>query len=337
MWRSGVELLVDRKVNFVLAHGSLGDVITSLPAIIHARETHVAEMEMSVWVPHWLMDLVAVLLYPYGDFTLRRFEDFPIKASDRDRGRDGPTLLNYAQNNIQTRCRVDMVDFAFATFLDARPESPEQRSYPTGAPLGPRPKIPSPYVVVPTGATSKTRLLTASVLGPILEYVVQQGLKPVISGTKKAHVKLLDTDGKVEDATVSTEFDQLPQALRDQCLDLRDETTLVQLRDLCGYALAVVGVDGGTLHLTGTTHTPIVYGCTNVLPVHRGITREGHENWKVLHVLPRELECVGCQSNWTLMIGHKFTECIYGDYACTKPPALHPEDFINALQQLTRG
>jgi len=94
----------------------------------------------------------------------------------------------------------------------------------------------------------------------------------------------------------------------------------------------VVGIDGGLLHLAGTTAVPIVYGMTHVEPRCRPIVRGGQRNWNVVHVTPRNLGCSGCQSNWTLMFRHDFRFCLYKDYACTS--ALHAEDFINGLTAL---
>lgn len=336
MWRDNTERLMHPKVNFVLNHGALGDVITSLPAIAHARRAHHSSMKMFVWAGSWMLDLLSTLLHPYGDFSFRRFEDFPKKAAERNPKEDGPVVVNSIHGNQHTRNRVDMVDFAYATLLDARPESSLQRSYLTDAPLGERPDIWGRYVVLPVGATSGNKEFRAEILGPIIEHLLREGVKPVIVGTKKSHTHAL-VGGELKPLPITSHYDSLPEDLRERCVDLREKTTLLELRDLCGYASAVVGMDGGTLHLAGTTDVPIVYGCTHILPVHRGITRDGKENWRVEHVVPRNLECAGCQSNWTLVFAQDFRLCAYEDYACTKRPALDPQDFINALQQLTRG
>ena len=37
MFRDGLELLTEKRVNFVFNHGALGDVICSLPAVIQGR------------------------------------------------------------------------------------------------------------------------------------------------------------------------------------------------------------------------------------------------------------------------------------------------------------
>jgi ADP-heptose:LPS heptosyltransferase len=118
-----------------------------------------------------------------------------------------------------------------------------------------------------------------------------------------------------------------------QCIDMRNKTDdLLTLREWLGHAAAVVGIDGGTLHLAATTEVPIVYGCTRVEPFHRSIVRNDEYNWRLLHVTPRDLECAGCQSKMFFMFKHNFANCVYGDNKCTT--ALRGEDFIEALEEL---
>jgi len=230
-----------------------------------------------------------------------------------------------------------MVDFAFAYLLDAQPESMAERNYPTDAPLGERLrnnawKLIEDYVVFPVGATSDNKLFRASVMVPIIEWVLKQGYQAVIVGTKTSFVSAQTADGSIEPITMRDEIDKIPSQIFDACLDLREKTTLLELRDVCGYASAVVGVDGGTTHLAGTTNTNIIYGLTTTLPKHRYISRHGDPNYKIRYVGPRNLECAGCQSNWLLYFHHDFRFCPYGDNICTE--LLHPEDFINGLKEL---
>jgi ADP-heptose:LPS heptosyltransferase len=98
-----------------------------------------------------------------------------------------------------------------------------------------------------------------------------------------------------------------------------------------GHAAAVVGVDGGTLHLAGTTDVPIVFASGTTLPKHRYIPRHGDHTYRARYIGPRDLECYGCQSNWPMTTLH-FTQCVYGDVACMTK--LHPDDFINGLKEL---
>jgi len=324
MYRNNETLLDVEKMNFVLNHGALGDVITSLPAIVSARRQYPDGVVMRVWAPSWQKELIEHILAPYGEFYVRHYEDFP--KAHAQRGEDfGSVALNQARNNTHTRNRVHMVDYAFNFLLDSQPESMLERSYPTDAPIGPR-EIPAPYIVFPVGATSENKLFRASVMRPIIEWVGQHGYTPVLVGTKTSHTKVDAPEGMIP-IVMLDEADALPAI----CVDMREKTTLLDLRDLCGHAAAVVGVDGGTLHLAGTTDANIIYGLTTTLPKHRYIARDGNPSYKIRYVGPRDLECAGCQSNWR-MSRQDFRFCAYGDNKCTEQ--LHPNDFILGLQEL---
>jgi ADP-heptose:LPS heptosyltransferase len=329
MYRDGKQIISHELQNFVLNHAALGDMISSLPAIVYARKRYTERLKMHVWVPTWQMDLVRHLLAPYGEFTIKDLMRFPEKFEDRKTQIDGAISYNAPVWDQHTRCRVHMVDFAFNFLINARPETMEQRSYPTAAPLGPK-TVDGKYVVFPVGATSDNKLFRASVYGPIMAWCVEHGYKPVVVGTKTSHTHT-QIDGVLKPVVLREQTDLLPQSIWFECLDLREKTTLLELRDVLGHASAVVGVDGGTLHLAGTTDVPIIFASGTTLPKHRYIPRHGSHEFRARYVGPRNLECYGCQSNWPATILH-FTKCAYGDNKCME--LLHPDDFINGLREL---
>lgn len=333
MYRDGKVVRTHDEHRFILNHGALGDMITSLPAIIVARQ-RIPEtaMKLMVYVAPWQLDLVAHLLVPYGAFDVRPITEVPLGAKERMEawGAGAPNSVNTALQNTHTRNRVHMVDYAFAFLTDSRPENMLERSYPTAAPLGPRPKIEGEYVVFPVGATSENKLFKAKVMAPIIHWCLEHGYRPVIVGTKTSHTQA-DAGGTLTPIVIREETQMISRSLFGRCLDMREQTTLLELRDILGHARAVVGVDGGTLHLAGTTDTSIVYAMGATLPKHRFIARNGDPSHKIRYVGPRDLECTGCQSNWALT-RWDFRECAYGDSKCMD--LLHPEDFINGLQEM---
>lgn len=333
MYREGKQVMTHKEHRFILNHGALGDVITSLPALIHARTSTNEMMEMRVYVAPWQVELVAHLLAPYGKFDVRPITEVPLGHKERTEqwGGDVPNSMNTATHNTHTRNRVHMVDYAFNFLIDARPESMAQRSYPVLAPLGPR-MMQREYVVVPVGATSDNKLFRASVMTPVLEWLLENGYTPVIVGTKVSHTRAEMGEGRASEALVIREqTDLVPKEVFAACTDMREKTTLLELRDLLGHAEAVVGVDGGTLHLAGTTDTNIIYAMGTTHPKHRYIARLGDHNHKIKYVIPRNLECFGCQSNWQ-MTRLDFRFCAYDDNLCMEK--LHHEDFINGLKEL---
>jgi ADP-heptose:LPS heptosyltransferase len=337
MYRNNIELVPNVEcVNFVMNHGALGDMLTSLPAVIRARVTHSEHLKMKVWVGEWQRDLVEHLLAPYGKFEVIDIAKFPMKVSERKGWKHkewtgGAVCINQAPYNTHTRNRVHMVDYSFRYLLDAQPEDMLQRSYPTAADIGGIAMPDMPYIVFPVGATSENKLFKAKVMVPIMEWAIENGYRPVIVGTKTSHTKV-EAKGKFIPIKLIDEADKIPGRVLVDCIDLREKTTLLQLRSICGHARAVVGVDGGTIHLAGTTDTNIIYGLTTTLPQHRFIARQGDPMHKIRYVGPRDLECTGCQSNMTLMFGHDFRHCPYGDSICRDH--LHADDFIAGLKEL---
>lgn len=329
MYRDGKQVLTSHVHSFILNHGALGDMITSLPAIVFARENVSDMMAMKVYVPDWHTELVEHLLKPYGPFIVRPITEFPLEKAKREDWDGGPNSLNAAVHNTHTRNRVHMVDYAFAFLTDSRPENMLQRSYPTKAPLGPK-VLDGDYVVFPVGATTDNKLFKAKPMGAVIEWTLARGYKPVLVGTKTSHTQVETATG-LEPITVIDEVDKLPAGMVARCIDMREKTTLLELRDILGHAKAVVGVDGGTLHLAGTTDTNIIYAMGTTLPKHRYIARLGDPARKIRYVGPRELACAGCQSNWVLS-RWDFRFCAYGDSKCMDQ--LHPDDFINGLKEL---
>lgn len=333
MYRDGKKIITAKRHNFVLNHGAMGDAICSLPAIAKAGQWYGDAMDLRVWCGAWQHDLFAHLLAPYGKFTMMDLKDFPAKWEDRRAIRFstdfGPVSYNAPAFDQFTRNRVTMIDFAFHFLLDSRPEGMADRSYLTKAPLGSR-QIVGEYVVFPVGATSENKLFRASVMAPVMRWCFDNGYSVVITGTEKSHTHV-NVDGALQPIKIIAQTEMLPADLREKIVDLREKTTLLELRDILGHADAVVGVDGGTIHLAGTTDVPIIYAMGTTLPKHRYIARQGDHTRKIRYVLPRDLECAGCQSNLFLTTWD-FRHCLYGDSACMG--ALHPDDFIAGLKEL---
>lgn len=332
MYRDGIELRTEDHINFVLSHGALGDAISSLPAVIWARKNHALDMTMAAWVAPYQVDLFRHICGGPGlDFQPLDKLVEALKSGDDKYA--GVCTVNYAIKDTITRNRHDMVEYAFAALIDRQVDSVEEKCYPHWAPLGPR-VLEMDYAVVPVGATNRASTFQVSVMAPYLEWLLAQGITPVLTGKRGETGVTMLAAGKPIKLLIHDKVHELPEALLAKCIDMRDKTTLLELRDLCGHAKIVAGVDGGTLHLAGTTDVPIVYGCTRVDPRHRGIVRHGEHNWNLIHVVPRDLECAGCQSNWTLLFKFDFSGCGYKDFKCTE--SLQAADFIEATDILLR-
>jgi len=325
MFRDEMPLRNIDHMHFILNHAALGDTISSLPAVKWARENHTQDIGMTVWLPDFYLPLMEVIM-PYEGLSFQPLHEFNDKTNDKKVA--GPGAMNAIPSNVVTRNKMDMVRFAYMAMLDREPEESEM-NYPTG-PVGPSPiEIEGRYVAISSGATSKNKVFHADVLGPVIKAMLVKGYKVVILGKSTTIVRAVNEEKPLE---MIHEFDNLPQEIKEQCIDLRDKTSLVDARNIIAHAECFFGVDGGLLHLAGTTDVPIVYGITSVDPVHRPIRRWGIKNWRLKHITPRGLDCAGCQSHWTLMFKHDFRFCAYKDYKCVT--ALNPDDFIDAFDDL---
>jgi hypothetical protein len=112
---------------------------------------------------------------------------------------------------------------------------------------------------------------------------------------------------------------------------MREKTTLLELARSARPRGGVVGVDGGTLHLAGTTDVPIVFASGTTLPEAPLHPAPRRPEFRVRYVGPRDLECYGCQSNWPLTTCTSPNACTATTSAWSK---LHPDDFINGLKEL---
>lgn len=335
MFRDHNILYSAKNIHFVMNHGALGDMITSLPAVAYARATTALSQLMTVWVMAHQVPLVSHLMSGLKNLRVMPLHKFnpkmpPEEGVDPKWHAAGNAFSNGCVSGQLTRNRIPLVDYAHMLLLDRLPRSDVERNYPhTPLLTGPNPLPGTPYVVISVGATSDNKIIPEHVIQAVIEWCDVKGYRPVVLGKSNTLVKVIGEDVPLK---VRYRYDNLPQDVKDIALDLRDKTELLEARNWIGHARAMVGVDGGLLHLAGTTNAPIVYGYTTVRPEDRGIVRFGTMNWNVEHVGPRDLGCTGCQGNWTLMTDHDFQFCAYKDNLCVD--RLHGEDFINALVNL---
>jgi len=312
MYRDGTTVRTEDHVHFLMTHAALGDLITSLPAIIYARKINSLDLGFTLWVPEHQMDLVKHLVGGPG-IQIKALHTFDMKTHVRSEA--GPAVVNCGLKDTVTRNKMDLVTFGFVVQLDTIPRTTADMNYPHWSPVKPMHGLPKQYVVISSGATSDNKIFHPRIMQEVIVGIRARGYEVVVVGKSTTHVKASHDTIALQ---VRDTFERMPQQIQDLCVDMRDKTTLMEARDIIGNAEAIVGVDGGMLHLAGTTDCPIVYGITSVDPDDRGITRHNVYNWKVRHVWPKELACAGCQSHWVLVFTQDFRECAYEDNKCVE-------------------
>lgn len=297
---------------------ALGDSVATLPAIKFALANY-PMIHFQIWPPDHMTELVQAALAEYPNKTIKPARLIPTEADQKL-----PAALN-KQKEGMTTLKTGLVDYTFRCILDMDPPTQADKDYlqvvPTAAMkaqvasrIG-----TSRYIVFTTNYTSKTRVFTAQVAQPVIDYIKSRGFTPVFLGQKSTPIM-----GDVAIPAESSDIDT------SQGVNLLDSTTLMEAHAILAGAAAVVGVDNGLLHLAAMTEVPVVAGFTNVSAATREPSRFGEKAWKWRSIEPPlSLACRLCQSRVHFAYEIKFTECMYGDYACNR---LDPQEFISALQ-----
>jgi ADP-heptose:LPS heptosyltransferase len=168
--------------------------------------------------------------------------------------------------------------------------------------------LPKSYVVVTTAFTAPSREFSPEHVNALVNKIKASGNEVVFLGQKQTQT---GTEHTIQ-GNLSQDVDF------SQGLDLIDKTMLLEAAKILGSAKAVVGLDNGLIHLAAQTSVPIVAGFTTVDPLHRVPWRDGVFGKDFHSVVPKNLDCVGCQSNMVFLAGHDFRQCYYGDFRCVK-------------------
>lgn len=162
--------------------------------------------------------------------------------------------------------------------------------------------LPEKYAVITTNATADNRRLKGHQVNDLISYVKRKGLTPVILGKNS-----------MADDYVSKD----PEGIRTHgCIDLREETDLIEAACILAKAKFVIGLDNGLLHLAACSDVPVVMIFTSVDPGTR-IPPRAESAGKTLAIAPDEkLACRFCNTNMRYIIGFDFKGCLYKDMAC---------------------
>jgi hypothetical protein len=171
-------------------------------------------------------------------------------------------------------------------------------------------------VIIVTTYRDKQRSILPEEILKISEYVAAKGLTPVYVG-KRGGISIWKTLAKCD-------FEYPGYGV-----DLRDDTSLLELASIMSVSKAVVGMDSGPLHLAFTTSVPVVCGFTTVAPEmripYRGLS-------KTYAVVP-EIFCNFCESHWMLSLWD-FNKCPRQMELAECITKMTAKKFIFGLEQL---
>lgn len=152
-------------------------------------------------------------------------------------------------------------------------------------------------------------------LSKISEYIHMRGLIPVYVG-------------KTDKGAWKTNFPVSPFTPPSYGVDLRNQTSILELASIMDKAVAICGVDSGPIHLAGTTSTAIIAGYTNVDWRYRVPIRN---RGRTIVIEPDPMDCRYCSSHW-LKDFHDYSNCYFAHNNCVK--TLRAEKYINALNSI---
>jgi ADP-heptose:LPS heptosyltransferase len=291
-------------IAFFLSMGGIGDYICHMPALewIAAENPHVDPM---LFVNPPFTDVAREILKPYPRFKVYDREDIT-KVWKKVK----PDYLVDPGKWERYICATGahLLDLGFMFYAQVDKPPPEYNRMPDLSHLEiedekvKRALSGTDYVVFTPGFTSYVRKMKGPYLDELINYVRGKGLTPVLLG--KTEFSKYAANGYV------AKYDEFET--KRFCIDLRDQTTLLDSIAVMNKAMMVIGVDNGLLHLAGCTKTPIIFGHTITDVRHRNIRRPVGLTINI-EVPKKVLSCIGCQSNMRFMFGHKFSRCIYGD------------------------
>lgn len=222
--------------------------------------------------------------------------------------------ISVENDSYPTSLSTHLVDHGFMLLSDRLPENDLERSYP-------RVTVKSwnaskPHVVICTDHTAPNRQFPSEYINPLCDWIISKGLLPVYLG------------GKAFDTQPTFTAKDLTAKGR---LDLRGQTTLIDCLEIISTAKAVIGVDGGLIHLAGLTNTPIIAGYTSVDPKYRMPYRNGKLGDRLVPVIPdQNLNCKFCQNTKRFEWDHDYRTCFYDHFNCVKQ--LTPAKWAMALE-----
>lgn len=293
-------------VNYIVAGGGLGDYINHCAALEWiARECpHVMG---HIFVNPPFLDVAKYIFKKYPRFKVSDLRDVDARLIE------GSLIVNHRKSpQLIQATGAHLLDLGFMYFAQLDKPMPGYNRLPTidynGPWKWPDLKEDSKYAVFTPGATADTRAMPAKHFNTLVNYTADLGITPVFLGKKEFST----TKASIE-AGYTAKFNEDNDYSRG--IDLREKTSLLEAVQIMRRARFVIGIDNGLLHFAGTTETPIIFGHTVATVEHRKIRRPKGLTIDIA-VDEKTLPCIGCQSRMRFIAGHKFSRCIYDDYAC---------------------
>jgi ADP-heptose:LPS heptosyltransferase len=305
------------KRNLILTDGGMGDLACQLVAVdfLHKR---CPKVEFKVWLPDYLLE--------FARHLMPKYKIYPFSEADKkfDQQLDGRTTQWFHHGH--TPMRTHPVDYGFHMLADCHLYDLERKNY-----LQIRPNevdltafnLPTKYVCIVATAAEPVKAMPVETINKISDYVISRGCTPVYLGREKALCGFKDFAVKAK----------VINANYDKGINLLNQTSTLEAAAIMAKSMAVIGMDGGLIHIAGFTDTNIVAGYTLVDPRHVAPIRQDTQTYKFYPVEPPPIKNRYFQTN---------TYQHDGDYR-TFPgwenivKSMTPDKFIKHLEVILNG
>jgi ADP-heptose:LPS heptosyltransferase len=309
-------------VNIVLMSGGIGDLIAYLPAVSYMHNQY-TWITYHTWCPDFLVEFAKNVLPQRA--IVRGYSQMPTKY-DRNR----PTKTT-EWDRITSPMKMHPTDYAFIKLCDELPPI-ENKNYlrvDTSKVEFTTP-LPAKYVVICPTYAEKVKEFKAEVVNDITNHVISKGYTIVYLGSTSTK-DAVNIKSNVIKASASLGVDY------SKGLNLVDQTSLLQAAKIMEGAALVVTMDGGLLHVAGSTGVDIVAGFTFVDPATKSPIRANSVGYRVYPVTPPEsLACRFCQSNTNFLYNvADYRKCLYKDFKCVE--SLTSKMFIDQIDKVLVG
>lgn len=261
-------------VNVLISDGGMGDLLCSLVALDY-NIRHYPNAIFYVWLPDYMVDFAKHVVTPGS--IIRSYSKGKSKYNESFPG----VTTAWGGRSFHTPMRTHPVDYAFHVITDKHIYDLNEKNY-----LKIRPeeikidkfKLPEKYVVIASASVVPVKEMPAETANVIINYVLEKGYVPVFLG--KNHATTGYKDIALRAKTLEIDLSK--------GINLVNRTDLLESAKIISNAKAMIGMDGGLVHLAGFTDTEIVAGFTLVDPGHIAPIRNGSQNYKFHAVVPDE-------------------------------------------------
>lgn len=259
-----------KPVNVLISDGGMGDLLCSLVAVNYNVKNYL-DIQFLVWVPDYMLDIAKHLL---KGTSVRSYTQAKTKYNNTLSG-----ITTAWNRSFHTPMRTHPVDYGFHVLTDKHIYNLNEKNY-----LQIRLneikltkfQLPEKYVVLIASAAERVKEMPVNTMNELIDYVVSKGYIPVFLGKTIAETGVEGM--KIKANEIDADYSK--------GINFLNKTNLLEASGIMSKAKAVIGMDGGLIHLAGSTDTYIVASYTLASPVHLAPIRNGSQTYKYFAIEP---------------------------------------------------